>query len=113
MSFSPSKLYRQNTVGDRWPCVVCGEHVYDHVYSLLREVCVICTYDYLNTLPSVWLVTGHSLLPHHQQLVDGTVVRGSHISHIAPDEGALQLGKYHSDVFISDPVFQERASPRL
>ena len=106
MSLSPLRIYRQNTMADLWPCVGCGHPVQSHVFGLLRNVCVTCTPAYVASLPSVWIVEDAALLRNRQQLVNGNVVHGSHVSHDPPEEGATCLGPYHSDVIIP-----ESASP--
>ena len=101
---APPRLYRQNTHPDMWPCAVCGEDVSSHIYGLLRDVCVTCTPRFVASLPSVWLVEGANLLEDQQQLVDGKVVHGSHVSNTPPTACAKLLGAFHSTV----PVWQGR-----
>ena len=95
------RIYRQNTHPTSWECAMCGKSVSEHLYLLTRNVCVPCTPKYLETLPKVWLVPGHDLLPNCQQLINSTVVRGTHISKEKPDQNAQNLGHYHSDVYPS------------
>lgn len=106
---APPRLYRQNTLPDRWPCAVCGLGVSSHVYGLLRDICVTCTPGFVASLPSVWLVEGAALLEDQQQLVDGKVVHGSHVSNTPPAACATRLGAFHSTV----PVWRGRSGAVL
>ena len=80
---------------------MCKKPVSEHIYLLTRHVCPPCTPKFLETLPKVWLVPGRKLLPNSQQLINSTVVRGTHISKEKPDQNAQNLGHYHSDVYPS------------
>ena len=84
---------------------MCGSDVSNHIYGLLRDVCVTCTPGFVASLPSVWLVEGAALLEDQQQLVDGKVVHGSHVSNTPPVGRVSCLGAFHSTV----PVW--RAQP--